>query len=66
MDRSKLAAVLLLLVALVVGAVGAQGCNLYLRHNEQHHAAEADHQLLQQLIPIVNQLLAIEQQRQKR
>ncbi len=51
--------------AILLGAAGAQGCNMYTRHSAQHAAAEADHQLLQQLTPLVNQLVQIEQQRQQ-
>lgn len=64
-DRSKLAALLLLAGAMLTGAVGAQGCNMYTAHNAQHRAADADHTVLQQIAPLVQQLVQIEQQRQR-
>jgi len=65
MDRTRLAVMLFFFCSILLGAAGAQGCNMYIRHNTQHAAADADHQLLLQLTPIVNQLLQIEQQRQQ-
>lgn len=60
MDRFRLIGVALLFAsALTMGAIGAQGCSMYNRHNAQH-------QLIDQMVPIVNALLQAEQQRQKK
>ncbi len=56
---------LIFVSALVLGSLGAQGCNMYNHHIAQHQQADEDHKLLQQMTPIVNQLLQIEQQRQQ-
>lgn len=67
MDRFRITGALILFAsALLMGAIGAQGCNLYVRHAEQHRAAEEDHKLLLQVVPIVNGLLEAEKQRQAR
>ena len=44
-DRTKLAVMLFFFCSILLGAAGAQGCNMYTRHNAQHAEAEADHQL---------------------
>lgn len=64
-NRSPLALTLAFATALLLGAAGAQGCRLYHQHSDQHRLADEDHRLLQQMTPIVNQLLQIEQQRQQ-
>lgn len=58
MDRLKIAPLFLLLGALLTGAAGAQGCRMYNRHADQHQQAEQDHQLLLQIVALINQQAA--------